>query len=314
MTSIDGITWVERTVPSGLYQGVCWSPDLNIFVAVGKTTFMRSNNGIDWVSSAASARDWYSVCWSKELQLFATVAAIGAPNILTSSDGITWTTRTAGVGGSLHTVCWSNELKIFVATINSSGTTIDQVTHSVFVSSNGINWTPRFAPGISNWTGICWSSRLNLFVAVCSNSSTNSNTRAMTNTSTWNLPYMNIKGVAEVITPKTLTSNTFSVDFLNDSNVISITPFSATPLMTVNITSVPVTANRSHTITFMINTSATKQRIGTVSVNNGTARTILYNGTIPSLTSAIRVIQTVTIVYGPTSAVDAVYSSVDAWQ
>jgi hypothetical protein len=132
-----------------------------------------------------------------------------------------------------------------------------------------------------------------------------------------NMPYMNIKGVTETITPKTVTDNAFTVDFLNDSNVISITPSSGTGTMTATIINVPVATSRSYTITAIINTSTHKVRIGTVLVNTTTTgRTLFFvNGAtgIPSITTASRIIQTMTIVYGSDGLVDAVYSSVNPY-
>ena len=59
---------------------------------------------------------WYSVCWSAELSLFVAVASSGTGNrVMTSPDGITWTSRTSAADNSWRSVCWSPELSLFVA-------------------------------------------------------------------------------------------------------------------------------------------------------------------------------------------------------
>jgi hypothetical protein len=151
-------TWTGRTSSneSNAWWGVCWSPELRLFVAVarfGSIRVMTSPDGITWTGrvSAGEGRAWYSVCWSPELRLF---VAVGS-TIMTSPDGIDWTIKTANVA---HGICWSPELGIFVA--------VSEVDMNM-TSSDGTTWTPRPVPDENNyWTSVCWSKELGIFVAV----------------------------------------------------------------------------------------------------------------------------------------------------
>jgi hypothetical protein len=176
ITSPDGITWTIRTsagpVGSELFWlGVCWSPELGIFVAVAYTDFaglttnrvMTSSDGINWNLRTSPTATWYAVCWSPETRLFVAVSEGGSASIMTSSDGINWTTRTSPVTNSWGSVCWSAELGIFVA-VGRSGTT----TTNLITSPDGINWTSRTSANNNQWLGVCWSAELGVFVAVAS--------------------------------------------------------------------------------------------------------------------------------------------------
>ena len=62
-----------------------------------------------------------------------TFVAVGnGGTILTSPDGVTWTSGTSGTGNSLNGICYSNN--IFVA-VGTEGT--------ILTSPDGLNWTPR---------------------------------------------------------------------------------------------------------------------------------------------------------------------------
>ena len=169
MTSPDGITWTGRTTPVGLAgepNSICWSSELRIFVAVCyRGNVITSSDGTTWISQTVpSYSGWYSVCWSPELRLFVAVAYDEIHKVMTSSDGIYWTARTAALGGQSNKwsgVCWSAQLGIFVAV--GDGTTC-----SVMTSNNGIDWISRTGrPQLGDWWAVCWSPQLEIFVAVC---------------------------------------------------------------------------------------------------------------------------------------------------
>jgi hypothetical protein len=127
MTSPDGIVWTQRITP-GLnddgWASVCWSPELGLFVAVG-------------ISSDINNR------------------------VITSPDGINWTTRTSFVQ-NWNSICWSPELRIFVAVSS------DIILQNVMTSPDGIVWTLRSTPydNYNDWFSVCWSPELGIFVAV----------------------------------------------------------------------------------------------------------------------------------------------------
>jgi len=173
MSSPDGVTWTTRTIGSGNWTSITWDVTLALFVAVRSGATATSANGTTWTvtyqntydhtwtAQSPDAEAWQAVCWSPELSLFVAVANSTPGKIATSSDGITWTTRTEPANTSdLWGVCWSPELSLFVA-VGGTGDTEQIVT-----SPNGITWTARTAPESKEYRAICWSPELSLFVAV----------------------------------------------------------------------------------------------------------------------------------------------------
>ena len=66
--------------------------------------------------------------------------------ILTSSNGITWTTRTSGTTNSLYGVTWSGTQFVVVGL---SGT--------ILTSPDGITWTTRTSGTTNALNGVIWS-------------------------------------------------------------------------------------------------------------------------------------------------------------
>ena len=123
-----------------------------------------------WSARQAPQSTWHSVCWSP---LHAIFVAVGLGVIMTSPDGITWTSRTVPQANDWLNVCWSPELKLFVAVSNGG--------FRVMTSLNGIDWQGKTAIG-ADWWGICWSSELGIFVAVAESGS---NVMTSTDGSNW---------------------------------------------------------------------------------------------------------------------------------
>ncbi|PJZ32991.1 hypothetical protein CH352_14445 [Leptospira hartskeerlii] len=165
MTSSNGTNWTSRTsAADNQWTSVCWSSELNLFVAVASSgtgnRVMTSSNGIDWVARTSAAdNNWSSVCWSPQLGLFAAVGTLMDIGVMTSPDGIVWTSRYVA-GDHWRSICWSNELGIFLAVGYGVG------VFQILVSSDGINWQSNGVMNGGYWTSISWSSELNLFVAL----------------------------------------------------------------------------------------------------------------------------------------------------
>jgi hypothetical protein len=162
-------TWTLRDVPvSSNWNAICWSPELSKFVIPpfgSETKCLNSSDGINWTSIDISNRSWTSVCWSPELRLFCAVAAFTPlstdPRIMTSPDGVTWTTRISPIFNNWFGVCWSSRLSLFVAV---------GYGNSVITSSDGINWNLQSCSN-NNWESVIYSSELRLFVSVASSGS-----------------------------------------------------------------------------------------------------------------------------------------------
>jgi hypothetical protein len=166
MTSPDGITWTLRTsAADNGWQCVTWSPQLSLFVAVSRNLpenatnnkVMTSSDCITWTARANMTGDWWFVTWAPELSIF---VAVGGYIVMTSPDGINWTTRTASANNLWYSVTWAPELSLFVA-VAASGT-----GNRVMTSPNGITWTSRTSAADSYWLSVTWSPMLSLFVAV----------------------------------------------------------------------------------------------------------------------------------------------------
>jgi len=159
MTSPDGITWTSRA-KSGtqVLRGLCWSPELLLFVASGAAIMIRSSNGITWTDSSTETGNWRAVCWSPDLNLFCAVKNGGTERAMTSSNGITWTLRTMASNTDWRGIIWSPGLGLFCAASFDG-------TFRFNISSNGINWTTSVGPLIP-YRNIMWSSETRLFTAL----------------------------------------------------------------------------------------------------------------------------------------------------
>jgi hypothetical protein len=188
------------------WKSVCWSPELNLFVAVGQSggyppvfcNLQTSTDGKTWVTNDYSGSPglyydeydidtnntityliipaaniaWTSVCWSSQLLIFVAVGESGEGNrVMTSPDGLIWTSRTSASDASWTSVCWSPQLTLFVAVASST------TGYRVMTSPDGVIWTLQATPADNTWNSVCWSPELMLFVAV---SSTGTGNRVMT--------------------------------------------------------------------------------------------------------------------------------------
>lgn len=216
------ITRSSTAINANIWNSICWSPELGIFVAVGDgsaggTYVATSPDGITWTARTPSiaAVVFTSVCWSTEKSLFVAVAAYTNVNaIMTSPDGITWTTRSQTTATALNAVCWSPELSLFCAVGNNK----------IITSSDGTTWTDRTSPATRNWSAICWSSETGQFCAIATNTGFTSTIMTSTNGTSWTTrTSIDTNGLVDVIwssergmfiatTPNT-ASNHFAISY-----------------------------------------------------------------------------------------------------
>lgn len=190
-TSPDGVVWTGHGNPffdgvnnihGSIGNGVCWSPELGIFVAVGSgpNQICWSPDGVTWTglgsfwgpggSSSTAATAGQGVCWSPDLGLFVAVGRTesSVPSIWTSPDGVTWTGRSnpmdAGGFAGVFGVAWSPAQARFVAVGQSGDTAVQVVT-----SPDGVTWTGHGAPfkvvSLDRGNAVAWSPDLSLWVA-----------------------------------------------------------------------------------------------------------------------------------------------------
>ena len=201
LESSNGITWTQvYSLPAyhNNYTNLYWSEVKNQLIAYGINTYLTPyspflvlNNYIDpivnynissidslnkynesasnesvssWLSRTSPNNNWTSICYSFDRNLYVAVANSGTNNrIMTSSDSITWTSRTSPADNNWTSVIYSKELGLFVAVANSGS------NNRIMTSPDGITWTLRNNNIDNDWNSICWSSELNLLVAVSTN-------------------------------------------------------------------------------------------------------------------------------------------------
>jgi len=161
-------TWNGRNTNTNAWWGLCWAPELTLFVAVSTSgtsnRVMTSSTGVTWTTQTSTVDNaWRSVCWAPELSRFVAVASTGSTNnrVMYSSNGTSWSNSSISgvVDSGWYSVCWSSELRLFVAVAFDGA-------DRVMTSPNGINWTARTAAAASQWYSVCWAPELSLFVAV----------------------------------------------------------------------------------------------------------------------------------------------------
>ena len=165
LKAVKNWTGRSQNVQNVYWRGICWSPELRLFVAVADPNgtanhaAMYSSDGINWTTVSVDTNSWFSVCWSPQLRLFVAVAMGGSNRLMTSSNGTSWTMRSLPVNNRYTSICWSPELGIFVA--------VAEYTSNVITSNDGIYWTVQSVNFYVSWFyGVCWSPELMIFVAV----------------------------------------------------------------------------------------------------------------------------------------------------
>uniref|UniRef100_UPI0030EBC11C beta strand repeat-containing protein n=1 Tax=uncultured Flavobacterium sp. TaxID=165435 RepID=UPI0030EBC11C len=115
------------------------------------------NAGVSWTSqtSATEANQWTSVTYGNNQ--FVAVANLGNNLVMTSPDGITWTSQTEAEANSWNSVTYGNGLFVAVAA--------DGI-HPVMTSPDGITWTARIAVQVSGWRSVTYGNGLFVAVAV----------------------------------------------------------------------------------------------------------------------------------------------------
>lgn len=154
--STTGYPWTAIGVSSGVWRRITYGNGR--FVAVGANSLGYSDNGINWtIQSPATVLEYVSVAYGNGV--FVAVAqdtGVGVKQILTSSDGATWTEYTApDTSTPWQGITFGNGR--FVAVGSTGG------TNQVMTSTDGINWTGYAGTG-GNWRAVAYGN--GRFVAV----------------------------------------------------------------------------------------------------------------------------------------------------
>jgi streptogramin lyase len=169
LTSPDGVNWTIQASITSALDGVTWSGSQ--FVAVGDNgTILTSPDGVNWtpqssgapVRQASGTADTLSaIAWSgsKFVAVGGSVIDEGSfllyyGTILTSPDGVIWTTQQEPLGSyELNGITWSGSKFVAVG--------IDGI---ILTSPDGVNWTPQASGTSETLYGVTWSG--SQFVAV----------------------------------------------------------------------------------------------------------------------------------------------------
>jgi hypothetical protein len=212
-TSTAGNTsYTERKRTFDIYD-LTYSPSLNRYVACGSQGRVQySSDAINWLvgtSSVATGNTLSNIVWNGSI--FAAVTTTTTAPVITSTTGISFTSRTTPAAIALNSIAWDPNNSRFIAggtggylTKSSTGTTwtdlamISSTNDMIYVSSLGlyvavgnsggiwtstdsIKWTPRMTVAGNALTGIAWNG--SILVAVGAGGTIRTSTDAITWTS-----------------------------------------------------------------------------------------------------------------------------------
>lgn len=152
----------------GRWESICWSPQLQLFVACGYVTntqkIMTSPDGTNWTLRTTPTNNslrYLSIVWSPELGLF---VSVGYAHTIYSSDGINWSLTNNFPDDFWESVVWSPELGLFTAVASELFATTE--SQYAMTSANGLDWIQRYTPSTSYFRSVAWAPELGIFLAV----------------------------------------------------------------------------------------------------------------------------------------------------
>ncbi|MBF0537715.1 MAG: hypothetical protein HQL03_05615 [Nitrospirae bacterium] len=183
LTSPDSVTWIARTSgTSYALYGVIYGN--NMFVAVGgshviiahsgvySSTIQTSPDGITWTTRTSGTpnvltgvsygnNSFVAVGFGYTSAMSGSITSYNT--ILTSVDGVTWTTRTSGTSNVLTGVSYGNNTFVAVGGIyNSADLAYDD--GAIMTSPDGVTWTTRTSIKSNKLNAVSYVN--NTFVAV----------------------------------------------------------------------------------------------------------------------------------------------------
>jgi len=230
----DGTTWETQTsATDNNWFSVTWGglTGQEKFVAVSSSgsgnRVMTSPNGTTWTTQTSIPDiTWFSVTWGGPTgqEKFVAVGAIsifsGTPpvagflgQVMTSPDGITWTSRTSIPANDWRSVTWGNGL--FVA-VSASGT-----GNRVMTSPDGITWTTQTSAADNNWASVTWGGPTGQekFVAVSGSGTGN---RVMTSGGAPTTPPTTAASTAPAATSATTEAPTTTVESTTTTTTVAV--------------------------------------------------------------------------------------------
>ena len=145
-----GVTWTGATFgEDNAWRSICYGSGKFVSVSYdGTHRAAWSTDGISWNLVSVPAGAWTSVTYGNGL-FVAVGTTAGTYHIMTSPDGLVWTSRTPGHSLQAYTsVAYGNGL--YVACCAFSG-------KEIALSTDGITWTVYPTLVNANWNGICYA-------------------------------------------------------------------------------------------------------------------------------------------------------------
>lgn len=151
--------WTDIPYNSTFFRGAVYGN--GIFIATGAVFRSYSYDGINWTHLTPSGWNCDRIAFGNGLFVGVGYASIGSPGVLTgfvftSTDGLTWTSRTPAANIWWQDITFGNGLFVAVAQTGTG--------NRVMTSPNGITWTSRTTPMDANFKGVAYGN--GVFVAV----------------------------------------------------------------------------------------------------------------------------------------------------
>lgn len=162
ITSTDGISWTDaNSVENAYWTDIAYGGGRFVAVRDGGNP-MFSTDGINWTSSnpIAEINEWASVTYGNGR--FVAVSADGTHQIMTSTNGKTWTLIESPVQNSWQSIAYGDGY--FVAISTAGWGSNEDTSKAVMISSDGINWTAEDTPDLQWYYEIAYGD--GKFVAV----------------------------------------------------------------------------------------------------------------------------------------------------
>ena len=157
MTSRNGTTWTTINNPNyyGAESGICWCPELKLFVALSYSLgrVVTSPDGITWTAATQFiGGEMCGVCWSPELGIFVVVGGGGTNRVVTSSLKGCPPTSYNVFDSSFNRIDENGKWdfsNINVTTLTAGGASVssdDRLKHNEVVINNGLDIIDKLTP------------------------------------------------------------------------------------------------------------------------------------------------------------------------
>ena len=176
-TSTAITQWTDINVDYG-YKSVAYGN--GIFVATNGPFRAYSYDALNWVESIPIGWQIDAITFGNGLFVgvgYAVASGVPTAYVSTSTDGLTWTSRTPAAALWWQAITYGNGLYVAVAQTGTG--------NRVMTSPNGINWTSRTTPMNADFTGVAYGN--GVFVAVSNGGAgvTGGNVMTSTDGITW---------------------------------------------------------------------------------------------------------------------------------